>query len=242
LTLRYEAAGSSDPGKRRPSNEDAFGFETDETGLQANFVVCDGVGGAAAGEVASKLAVEAMLSALRQNKLSEDAMQAAVSAANSRVHQRAGRDFKLAGMGTTLVSLAVRESHAWIANVGDSRCYRLRGSDLELLTQDHTLVNEQVRCGSMTQMEAAISPMRNVITRAVGTLPEVMADIFPLEVLTGDLFLLTSDGLTREISEEAIAGIMQSSSALQAACGSLIEAANRAGGNDNITCLLVRAI
>ena len=144
-------------------------------------------------------------------------------------------------MGTTLVAMATRDHRAWVAHVGDSRCYRLRDGRLERLTHDHSLVDEQVRLGQLTQAQAETSPMRNVITRAVGTQDEVDADVIEFAVAPGDVYLLASDGLMREVDDERIAGILRASEGLEETCAKLIRAANEAGGRDNITCVLARA-
>ncbi len=239
--LEYEAAGASDQGRTRKSNEDSYGLNLrNEEGL-CNFVVCDGMGGAAAGEIASRMAVEAMLQAMDRKVLTRETFQHAVDAANSSVHSSAEQNPSRAGMGTTLVAMATRGDHAWVAHVGDSRAYRLRDSSLERLTHDHSLVDEQVRLGQLTQAQAETSPMRNVITRAVGTQDEVDADVIEFAVIPGDMYLLASDGLMREVDDEQIAAILRASGNLEQACAQLIEAANRAGGRDNITCVLARA-
>lgn len=240
--LEYEAAGASDRGRTRKSNEDFYGLSLNPRAGACNFVVCDGMGGAAAGEVASRMAVEAMLHAMGQGPLTRDTFQQAVDAANQSVHHSAEQDPARAGMGTTLVAMATRGNHAWVAHVGDSRCYRFRDSRLEQLTHDHSLVDEQVRLGQLTPAQAETSPMRNVITRAVGTQDEVDADVIEFVVCSGDLYLLASDGLMREVDDERIAQILQASSTdLEATCTLLIGAANEAGGRDNITCVVVRA-
>ncbi len=141
----------------------------------------------------------------------------------------AEQDPSRAGMGTTLVAMATRGNHAWIAHVGDSRAYRMRDGGLERLTHDHSLVDEQVRLGQLTQAQAETSPMRNVITRAVGTQDEVDADVIEFAVLPGDLYLLASDGLMREVDDEQIAAILRASGELEQTCAQLIEAANRGG-------------
>jgi PPM family protein phosphatase len=239
--LEYEAAGASDQGRTRKSNEDSYGLNLrNEEGL-CNFVVCDGMGGAAAGEIASRMAVEAMLQAMDRKVLTRETFQHAVDAANSSVHTSAEQNPSRAGMGTTLVAMATRGDHAWVAHVGDSRAYRLRDSRLERLTHDHSLVDEQVRLGQLTQAQAETSPMRNVITRAVGTQDEVDADVIEFAVIPGDMYLLASDGLMREVDDEQIAAILRASGNLEQTCAQLIEAANRAGGRDNITCVLARA-
>jgi protein phosphatase len=202
------------------------------------------MGGAAAGEIASSLAVDEMMRLLTerdaQNPFPVDA-EHAVNAANQAIFSRAQRSNKLNGMGTTLVSLIVEDRHAWILNVGDSRAYRLRESAFEQITLDHSLVEEQVRLGRMDRQEAQRSPLRNVITRALGTQSTVTADIFELETEPGDLFLLCSDGLTRELTDPLIESLLRVGAPLNELCARLVAAANEAGGHDNITCLLVRA-
>jgi protein phosphatase len=242
--LRFTASALSDRGRKRPSNEDAYGFSV-EHGV---YLVCDGMGGAAAGEIASSLAIDEVLRPLRRRaqlpievaSMPQVAEQA-IRAANGAIYSRAQRNYKLNGMGTTLVAMVVENSHAWILNIGDSRCYRLRNRCLEQLTQDHSLVEEQIRLGRMTRPEALRSPLRNVITRALGTQPSVTPDVFELDTEPGDLFLLCSDGLTREIADAQLELLLASEAPLGELCASLVSAANQAGGHDNITCLLVRA-
>ena len=275
--VRYSAAAVTDRGRKRASNEDAFGFSV-EHGV---YLVCDGMGGAAAGEIASSLAVDEVLRLVaerREIRLEASHGQAknghitepitqprsgpipqiaqeAVLAANEAIHSRGQRNLRLSGMGTTLVGLlaglpddADPEPRVWILNVGDSRCYRLRKGHIQLCTRDHSLVEEQIRLGRMTRAEAARSPLRNVITRALGTQKTVTPDLIEVEVEHGDLFLLCSDGLSRELSDEKIESLLNSPTAdsgsgsdmLEELCARLIRAANQAGGNDNITCLIVR--
>lgn len=238
--IHYSAGAASDRGRKRSSNEDAFGFSVEHR----IYLVCDGMGGAAAGEVASALAVDEMMSLLKGRAadapLPETAEQA-VLAANQAIFQQAQRNTQLSGMGTTLVALVTDADRAWMLNVGDSRGYRLRASHLEQITVDHSLVEEQVRSGRMNQAEALRSPLRNVITRALGTQPTVTPDVFPLEIEPGDLFLLCSDGLTRELSDNLLESMLRHGAPLDELCSRLIDAANKAGGHDNITCLLVRA-
>jgi PPM family protein phosphatase len=240
--VRYTAAAVTDRGRKRPSNEDAYGISV-ESGV---YVVCDGMGGAAAGEIASTIAVDEFLRQLTRrspaNQIPQpDAAQDAICAANDAIYSRAQRNQRLNGMGTTLVALAAREQHVWVLNVGDSRCYRLRHRKLEQLTTDHSLVEEQVRLGRMTPREALHSPLKNVITRALGTQSQVTPDVFELEAEAGDLFLLCSDGLTRELSDETIEGMLSRDLPLEKLSMQLVEAAKKAGGHDNITCVLVRA-
>jgi protein phosphatase len=244
--IHYTAAAASDRGRKRPSNEDAFGFSV-ENGV---YLVCDGMGGAAAGEIASSLAVDEMLRLLEHRAGGEKAGKAAslptlveeaICAANQAIFSRAQRNQKLSGMGTTLVGLLVEEHRVWVFNVGDSRCYRMRNRRLEQVTLDHSLVEEQVRMGRMSRSEALRSPLRNVITRALGTQNRVTPDIFEIEPEPGDLFMLCSDGLTRELSDKVIESLLATDQPLDSICGRLIEAAKKAGGHDNITCVLVRA-
>lgn len=240
--FHYLASAVTDRGRKRASNEDAFGYSV-EDGV---YLVCDGMGGANAGEIASSLAVDEVLHLLTGHRENgrppmPDAAEEAVMAANTAIFARAQRNQRLNGMGTTLVALAVQDNHAWVLNIGDSRCYRLRQGCLEQITLDHSLVEEQVRMGRMSRAEALRSPLKNVITRALGTQGRVTPDVFGLDAEPGDLFLLCSDGLTRELSDGEIAALLAEPRSLDEACAALVEAANKAGGHDNITCLLVRA-
>lgn len=245
--VRYAAAAVSDVGRKRLSNEDAFGFSA-EDGV---YVVCDGMGGAAAGEIASSLAVDEMLRLL-SNRVGNEAVpleilvQDAISVANKAIYSRSQRNFRLSGMGTTLVGLAVEGRRVLVFNVGDSRCYRLHNLNgdqgrLEQISLDHSLVEEQVRLGRMTHDEALRSPMRNVITRALGTQSSVTPDLFDLQSEPGDLFLLCSDGLTNELTDPLIESMLEVDLPLDELCARLVDGAKTAGGHDNITCLLVRA-
>ncbi len=261
------AAALTNRGRKRPSNEDAFGYSV-EDGV---FVVCDGMGGAAAGEIASSLAVDEVLRVLGEHAQAEalkapqsaplqEAVAQAICAANSAIHSRSLRNPRLSGMGTTLVGLAVVEDRIMVFNVGDSRCYRLRPSAanrnhseksrlaeesrleerLEQISLDHSLVEEQVRLGRMTRAEAQRSPLRNVITRALGTQNCVTPDFFDLQAEPGDLFLLCTDGLTGELNDKLLESILALDLPLDELCARLVKAANKAGGHDNITCLLLR--
>jgi PPM family protein phosphatase len=242
--VHYSAAAVSDRGRKRQSNEDAFGYSV-EHGV---YLVCDGMGGAAAGEIASSLAVDEVMRVLTGRAADaplETVVEQAVTTANEAIFSRSQSNAQLNGMGTTMVALVVVERRVQVLNVGDSRCYRVRGGHLEQITQDHSLVDEQVRLGRMTPAEALRSPLRNVITRALGTQSCVTADIFDLGAEPGDLFLLCSDGLTRELPDRRIESLLSEGlpilTPLANLCNSLVEAANSAGGNDNITCLLLRA-
>ncbi len=258
----FSFAMLSHQGRVRKGNEDTCAAST-ETGA---FVVCDGMGGAAAGEVASKMAAETFLHALAPAKDTSETprtptpdvrMDLAVHEANQAVFQHSQLNPEWDGMGTTLVALLLRPAHAGAAtaltlvHVGDSRCYLFREGVLSMLTQDHSLVEEQVRLGELTPLEAEYHPMRNIITRAVGSQPEVEPEIQNLEPLPGDLYLLCSDGLTRDLSDQEIGQAMQRFTTREAAgkraqkpdlsvlCRMLIDQANDAGGGDNITVLLL---
>ncbi len=252
----YEAAAASHRGRVRTANEDSFGICADE-GL---FVVCDGMGGAAAGEVASRVAVDTMIRSLCGQPRAvathdtdpgliprdPDAgvptlLREAVSDANDLVFSQAANDSRFHGMGTTLVALLAQRAKVWVAHVGDSRCYRFRNGALEQLTRDHSLVDEQVKLGQLTREEADRSPLRNVITRAVGSQRSVNTEVSQLESAPGDLFLLCSDGLTRELPDTRIAALLRATNDLDLICQHLIDSANDAGGRDNVTCVLVRA-
>lgn len=236
-----QAAAHTSTGRVRHHNEDAFGYRA-EHGI---FVVCDGMGGAAGGEVASRIAVDTVLHFFsgdpQQNATPGAVLQQAIAEANRAVIERADDDPGLYGMGTTLVALLLQSESALVAHAGDSRCYLFRGRRLFRVTHDHSLVDEQLRLGTMTQEEADRSPLRSVITRAIGTQQSVTPEVQELAVETGDRFLLCSDGLTREISEEEIAAVLAGEPDLEVSARRLVEAASEAGGRDNITCLLVQA-
>jgi protein phosphatase len=247
--VQIEMAMLTHVGRVRAGNEDAMGAEMD-AGL---FVVCDGMGGAAGGELASRMSVKAFLEDARGRtfgaKDTELEMVEAVVAANKAVHGYALANPRLSGMGTTLVALHVALTHGAeaqsvpvaIAHVGDSRCYRLRGSVLDLLTDDHSLVSEQVRMGELTPAQAELSPIRNIITRAVGSHPHVEVDVRMEEARGGDIYLLCSDGLTRELDDAKIAVMLgRRGQSMETAAAKLVEAANEAGGADNVTVVLVR--
>lgn len=234
------AAAFTSTGRVRNHNEDAYGYRP-ERGI---FVVCDGMGGAAGGEVASRITVDTLLDQLGAEDAGipdRDLLHRAISEANRTVLEQAENNAGLYGMGTTLVALLLHPGEAVIAHAGDSRCYLFREGRLSRCTHDHSLVDEQMRLGAMTQEEAERSPFRSVITRAIGTQQTVAEEVLEMPVESGDLFLLCTDGLTREISEHDIEHLIQSTPELEDAARLLVEAASEAGGRDNITCLLVQA-
>jgi serine/threonine protein phosphatase PrpC len=215
-------AGASDPGRRRRRNEDSYVIDP------PLFAVADGMGGAQAGEVASKLAA----GAVKEGSDVEELIQEA----NRRVHQRSIEDPNASGMGTTLTVALVENGLVSIGHVGDSRAYLVRDGKLEQVTEDHSLVGELMRSGKLSAEEAETHPQRSVITRALGTDPDVDVDMFPVETRPGDLFLICSDGLTSMVDDQKILELVEQHRAdLQALVKALIKAANRGGGEDNIT-------
>jgi serine/threonine protein phosphatase PrpC len=242
---RWEAVASTDTGLVRQGNEDSYDMRL-ERGM---FVVCDGMGGAAAGEVASKLAVESFLASLDETQaeaaVDDAAIRRAVQSADERVRDTAQNDPSLRGMGTTLVALVLpeRDSHlGFVVHAGDSRCYRFRENHLEQMTADHSFVEEQVRQGQLTEAEARRSPLRNVITRAIGSQEPTDPEVAQVDLSRGDVYLLCSDGLTREVTDEGIREVLEEEKNLSVACTELVQEAVANGGRDNITCILVRIL
>jgi PPM family protein phosphatase len=236
-----QAAAATSTGRVRQGNEDAFGLRP-ERGI---FIVCDGMGGAAGGEIASRLTVDTILERVAGGAVTgsdREILHEAIAAANRAVVDRGDRDAGLFGMGTTLVALLLRKGGrgGLIAHAGDSRCYLFRGGRLSRCTNDHSLVDEQMRLGTMTREEAERSPFRSVITRAIGTQKTVTEEMQEVAAIQGDLFLLCTDGLTREVDEEAMARVLGDGADLDGMARRLVEEANDAGGRDNVTCLLVR--
>lgn len=228
------ASALTDTGLRRPHNEDTF------VCVPPLYAVADGVGGAQAGEVASRVAA-ATLEERRPEVMGEGALAELLREANQRIYQRALSDPLVAGMGTVVTALLVDEAAGTIAigHVGDSRAYRVRDGQLAQLTPDHSLVGELVRSGQLSDEEAEQHPHRSVITRAVGTEPSVEVDTFTVAAAVGDLYLVCSDGLTDIVRDEEIARIVASTCAdLDGTAEALVAAANRAGGIDNITVVL----
>ena len=223
----------SDTGRRRRRNEDAF------VCAPPLFAVADGMGGAQAGEVASRLAA-AVLEEGAGDERGEERVASLIQEANRRVFQRSNEDAATSGMGTTMTVALVDSSGGTIAfgHVGDSRAYRVRDGVLEQLTDDHSLVGELVRSGKLSPEEAETHPQRSVITRALGTEPDVDVDTFTVEARPDDLYLLCSDGLTDMISADEIFAVLDGSDDLEVAARALIEAANAGGGEDNITVVL----
>jgi serine/threonine protein phosphatase PrpC len=227
MRLRY--AGVTDTGRRRRRNEDSYVLRP------PLFAVADGMGGAQAGELASRIAVEAM--GLEADGRGEDRVNSLIQEANRRVYERAGEDSSATGMGTTMTAAIVGEDGlVTIGHVGDSRAYLLREGRFEQLTEDHSLVAELVRTGKLSEEEAEDHPQRSVITRALGTDPSVDVDVFTLESRPGDVFLICSDGLTTMVADEEIGTTIEAGSDdLEGTAKALVRKANKGGGEDNIT-------
>jgi PPM family protein phosphatase len=224
-----EQAYRTDTGRQRRANEDSYYVRAPV------FVVADGMGGAQAGEVASKIAAEAFDRELPAGP--EDALREVFESANREIHEHAASDESHAGMGTTLTAaiVAPERDEVAIGHVGDSRAYLLRDGKLERLTQDHSLVEELRRKGQLTDQQAEEHPQRSIITRALGPDAEVEPDLRTIPARPWDVYLICSDGLTTMIGEEQITKILLSSTSLDAAVRALVAEANRAGGRDNIT-------
>ncbi|HET9546080.1 MAG TPA: Stp1/IreP family PP2C-type Ser/Thr phosphatase [Gaiellaceae bacterium] len=230
-----DRAGLTDTGRRRRRNEDSYVLDP------PLFAVADGMGGAQAGEVASRLAAAAFREYHEADELEpERRVEALVQEANRRVYERSREDANASGMGTTVTAALVEGDSVAIAHVGDSRAYRIRGDALEQLTEDHSLVADLMRSGRLTPEEAEAHPQRSVITRALGTDPEVDVDTFAVGLEPDDVFLLCSDGLTTMVPDEEILRIVHESSSLDRAASALVKAANKRGGEDNVTVVLFR--
>jgi PPM family protein phosphatase len=239
--MRLSSFAGTDVGRARTGNEDSYFCG------RTVFAVADGLGGHQGGEVASAAAVEP-LAALDGREFAEpgeaaEALVAAIREGNSAILDRAAGDPGLWGMGTTVTAAAVAGDRlVQLAHVGDSRAYLLRDGSLEQLTTDHTVVGELVRRGRLTPAQAAVHPERSILTRAVGLDPRIPVDTpDPVELQAGDQVLLCSDGLTEAVDEDRIAELLSAEADGNVACQALIDAANTAGGPDNITVVLLRA-
>ena len=255
MSLTVQVAGKSDLGCVRTNNEDNFGYDT----RYGVFVVCDGMGGQAAGEVASKMGVDIILDYFRKaggetgkypvegqamEGVSEraNALASSIRLANRSIFEAASKNAGHAGMGSTVVAALVKGSFLSIAHVGDSRIYLIRKDSIQQLTNDHSLVMEQVRRGLITQEEAEKSNMQNIIIRALGSEATVEADVDDMMAQPGDILLLASDGLTKHVKDSALLKLVKGAPTLSLACDALIQAARDDGGDDNITCILVRVV
>jgi protein phosphatase len=230
-----ESAGRTDPGRVRRRNEDSFVLDP------PLFAVADGMGGAQAGEVASRLTAAAFREYHEADRLAPDErLQAIIQEANRRIYERARSDAGVSGMGTTVTAALLTGGRVTLGHVGDSRAYRIRDGELEQLTDDHSLVGDLMRSGRLTPEEAEAHPQRSVITRALGTDPDVDVDTMSVEAAPGDVFLLCSDGLTTMVGDDDILGILAAAPSLDDAARELVRAANTGGGEDNVTVVLFR--
>ena len=231
--MRIEFGVATDIGRVREGNEDSYLVDA------PLYAVADGMGGHRGGEVASSLALETIEAMFHAG---DGTLADQVRAANRTVHERSLTDRQVSGMGTTLTAVVVEEGIARLAHVGDSRGYLLRAGDLRQITADHTLVARMVKAGEISRSEADVHPHRNVLTRSVGTEPDVEVDEDDLALLEGDRLLLCSDGLTDMVSEDQIQAILEAEPNAQRAADRLVKAANRAGGIDNVTALILDAL
>ena len=222
-------AAVTDPGRRRRRNEDSYVIEP------PLFAIADGMGGAQAGEVASRLATVALKESGTEAS-GEERIFDLIQEANRRVYDRSSTDPNTSGMGTTITVALVENERVAFGHVGDSRAYLIREATMEQLTEDHSLVNELLKTGRLSREEAESHPQRSVITRALGTDPDVDVDTFTVEPHAGDVFLICSDGLTTMVSDEAILDVVEEHRGrLERAAKELVKLANKAGGEDNIT-------
>ncbi|HEV2617104.1 MAG TPA: Stp1/IreP family PP2C-type Ser/Thr phosphatase [Candidatus Acidoferrales bacterium] len=254
--MAMDFGARSDIGRVRENNEDSFRVAP-ELGL---FVLCDGMGGQASGEVASRLAAETVIAHCREAEenpslpligerihgasSTANRLASAVRLASRVVHQAAQQNEAQTGMGATVVAVQLTDERMTVAHVGDSRAYRLRNGELEPLTRDHSFIAEQVRQGLMTAEEASQSKLQNVLLRALGIEPDVEVEVNEELLMEGDAVLLCSDGLTHELSDEQIAATLcdaeEAHETVHEAAGRLIDLANQAGGGDNITVIVLR--
>jgi serine/threonine protein phosphatase PrpC len=254
VSFAIQVAAKTDVGCVRVGNEDNFGYDT----RRGIFVVCDGMGGQAAGEIASKIAVDTLLKyfdngpararALPLSQAPENAVERAgplgeaIQLANSAIRGAARGDEGRADMGSTIACVLVDDNFVSIGHVGDTRIYLVREGAIQQLTQDHSLVMEQVRLGLISSEQAEHSKLQNVITRALGPEEVVEPDLDYMIAASDDILVLASDGLTRALRDQEILATVRAAADLKYACNDLIDLAKEAGCDDNITCLLIRFV
>lgn len=233
--MNFAVGAKTDVGRGRPANEDTFLVDHDDR----LYAVADGMGGHRAGEVASATAIDALQAAFAGGA----ALDEAVGAANAAVFEKASANVEMRGMGTTLTAAALLDDHrVLLGHVGDSRAYLMRDGGVTRITEDHSLVEQLVREGRLSPEEAASHPQKAIITRALGIDPEVEVDTYPVDLRPGDRLLLCSDGLTNMVADTAIAGILRRQPDPQQAAEQLVDMANDAGGDDNITVVVIDAL
>ncbi|RKG67349.1 Stp1/IreP family PP2C-type Ser/Thr phosphatase [Corallococcus terminator] len=250
--MRIEVAGSTHVGMKRNHNEDNYLVLTEENLV----VVADGMGGHSSGEIASRIAVDELGEFFRMTSKDQDAtwpfkmdkqrnydenrLSTGIKLANARIFERATVDTKYKGMGTTIVSVHFADSAVYVGHVGDSRVYFFRGGILQQVTEDHSLLNDYLKAKKLSPEEIENFPHKNVIVRALGMKEQVQVDVTRVDPLENDVFLLCSDGLSGMVTDAQMQDILSRTPELEKACGQLIDLANAAGGNDNVTCVLAR--
>jgi protein phosphatase len=255
LALKLQYAGKTDVGKKRDHNEDTLCLTPEEN----LYMVADGMGGHASGEVASQMAVDTLEEFFKETSedeeltwpykmdddlgYEENRLRAGIKLANLRIHERASQNSEQRGMGTTIVSVLFSGDTTYLGHVGDSRIYRFRDEELAQVTDDHSLLNDYIKMKDLSEEEIENFPHKNVIVRALGMKETVQVDINTELPEDGDTYLLCSDGLNAMIPDEKIENIMvEYEDDLETCCDKLIDAANAGGGNDNVTVLLVQVL
>ena len=250
--MNLDSAGRTHVGMKRAHNEDSLRLCRE----QNLFIVADGMGGHASGEVASQMSVETLAEFFRateeddeitwpykvdkERRYDENRVITGIKLSNRRIYESASRDSRLRGMGTTIVATFFTQDACYIGHVGDSRVYRYRNGKLVLLTEDHSLLNDYIKMRQLTPEEIEAFPHKNVIVRALGMKETVQVDVMQERPEPGDIYLLCSDGLSGMIRDETMESMLDANGDLDAQCQQLIDAANRAGGTDNITVILIR--
>lgn len=250
--MRIEVAGYTHVGMKRNHNEDNYLILTDENLC----CVADGMGGHSSGEIASKIAVDELGEFFRMTSRDQDAtwpfkmdktrnydenrLATGIKLANKSIFDKASGDVKYKGMGTTIVSVHFTQDSAYVGHVGDSRVYFFRQGVLKQVTEDHSLLNDYLKAKKLTPEEIENFPHKNVIVRALGMKDNVQVDVTKVEAQQGDVFLLCSDGLSGMVTDPQMQEILARTTELEKACSQLIDLANAAGGNDNVTCVLAR--
>ena len=252
--MKLRAAGLSHVGMKRTHNEDSLGILSD----YSLYLVADGMGGHASGEVASRMAVETISSFFKMTsrdseatwpfkeeknlRYDENRLVAGIKWSNRRIYEAASRDPKYKGMGTTIVTAFFTQTGAYLGHVGDSRGYRIRDRKIEQITEDHSLLNDYIKANKLTPEEIEHFPHKNVIVRALGMKELVQVDVNRLDPKVSDMYLLCSDGLTSMITDELVLQLIDEADDLKMACKSLVDAANEAGGTDNTTVALISLV
>jgi protein phosphatase len=239
-------AVKSHTGLVREKNEDSYSIVTDKSGTPVVLVIADGMGGHNSGEIASKMAVDHISSHILDmpsNPSLEDSILEFISGlmeeANARIYSLSSQKGANYGMGTTLITAAAFENKLFIGHAGDSRVYLIRNGRIERITTDHSLVEELVKTGSLSRSEANNHPKKNIITRAVGCTESIQIDTYKCDIYDNDIFILCTDGLTNMLSEEEIMEVAESAASLETACEELVDRANKNGGEDNITVIML---